>query len=593
MQLERVLRKLKRIIKERTIYGFDIETYGDKNDFLMGSIVGDNFKRTFWNKEEMIECFFKDRRFEGNVYIIATNLYFDFMNLLKDTKHLENVDILERNSNIIYAKLLKNKNNVKFIDTFSFCNLSVKAMGEIINIPKLEQPSFLGKIPKTLEQKKELEKYNLRDCEITFKFMVMLQKGFNDLGANLRITLPATAMDLFRRRFMKFNYFQPKKWCLDYLFNGYYGGRVEVIKRGRVENLNIYDINSLYPFVMKREYPNPNHIKYSRYITKKTILDYEGLVRVKLKTPKMYIPYLPLRFGDKEYNTKLIFPVGSFVGYYTFFELRKALELGYDIKTFYNGVIYFKTFTPFKDYISKLYKNRMKHKKQHSPLEMIDKIAMNSLYGKFAQKIKEKSFIKHQSQVTYEMIKRCDYVERKGNFFIMKMSGDNKNFRIPRFVNPIFSIYTTAYARDELFNRMKKIRRDDLYYYDTDSLITSKHLDTSDKLGDLKLEFKIKEGILVKPKMYFCSDGIFDKIKVKGCRTAVTNRYQFLKLLSNPEVTLRKFTKFRESIRRNFSYNQVLEFQKHIDLEDNKRNWGDNDFNVNELQDSLPLSVDL
>lgn len=583
---ERVLKQLYGKPSAKRIYGFDLETYGNKNRFLMGSIYGEDIVRSFWNKDDMIDFIMKNRRLE-NTYIVATNLGFDFLNLFEKTEHLKDAEILIKSSNLIYAKFDKNHyNRLNFIDTMNFIPISVKRMGDLLELPKLKTPDWIGNKPKTYDERLYLERYNLRDSEITYRFTSLLQKGFNNLGAKMKITLASTSMDLFRRKYMKEDYFQPQKEYLEYLFKGYYGGRVEAVKRGLAKNLKYYDVNSLYPFVMQNEYPNPNHLKYSRNIKLKTIMQYEGVAKVKVIAPKMYIPYLPYRFGKYNYNKKLIFPTGEFIGHYTFFELRKALELGYKIIKLYDGIIYFKKFEPFKEYVNELYKNRLMHKSENNPLETVDKICMNSLYGKFAQKITEKESIIHESKMSFDMLKKYHYVNRTGNYFIVK----EKDFRIPKFVNPIFSLYTTAYARDVLYNLISKVKQDKIYYYDTDSLMTSQYFETSKKLGALKLEDNIPEAIFVKPKMYYYTNGKDDRIKIKGARTGVKTKEQFYKLFDNQKVTLEKFTKFKESNKRNFEYNQRLVFEKLIGLEDNKRKWKGK-FKPYELHDSKPLCM--
>lgn len=565
----------------RPLWGFDIETYGEKNRFLMASIVGDyGVKKVFWDKDDVLDYMTRHKSLKmfSKGYITATNLQFDFMGLIDKSRFFNSFSPIIRNSKFLLVKLpVDGFHTLKFIDTGSFCFFSVKKWGDIVGLPKLPPPSCFRRKPKNMREKEELERYNLRDSEITYKAIKMIQEGFNSLGGNIKITVSSSALDLYRRRYQRMTYYHPPKYLLEYLYRGYYGGRVEAVKRGAVKNLKYYDFNSLYPSVMTEEYPDPNHYKYSQYITLKTVMEHEGICLAELVAPNLHIPYLPTRLEKPD--KKLIFPKGELKGYYSFYELRKALERGYKILKLYDGIIYFKKFYPFKDYIEKLYSLRRKQKDRGDPLELITKLSMNSLYGKFAQKIDEKDEIVHESKVTYDMIQKALSVERNGKFFTFKKKFEH----IPSFINPIFSIYTTAYAREKLYSYIERCR-DKLYYYDTDSLMTSKSFEDSKKLGRLKLEFQVREGVIIKPKMYM----IDTKVKCKGLGLMMPD--EFMELLKSKKRKMERFVKFKEANKRGLCYNEILSYDKVIDLEDNKRRWPAR-FSPFELQESEALKI--
>lgn len=572
------LKPLNDSVKEKKIWAFDIETKGQKNKFVMGSIVGDRgIKEVFWDKKYFFDFLMRKERLFRDGVIVATNLNFDFMGLISDTSLMNRFKPIIRNSQMLSATLESDRSKrhkIKFIDSWNFSKISVENMGKIIGLNKLNTPKCFKRDPRTEEEKEELKNYNLRDSEITYLFMKKLQDGFNSLNANLKMTVSSTAMDLFRRNYQDRIFYQPSKDILSYLYAGYYGGRTEAIKRGHVTNLNYYDVNSLYPSVMMNEYPETSRFTYSKIIKHDTIEQYEGVANVIITAPDLYIPYLPLR-----HDNKLIFPKGTFRGTYTFFELRKALSLGYTIDKFNDGIIYFRKFYPFREYVEKLYALRQEYKKDNDSREMIVKLMMNSLYGKFAQKIDKKEVIVHKDNVTMQMLNSTDNVFRSGDFFIFNDPYD----KIPAFVNPIFSIYTTAYARDRLYDYMRN-RQKDVYYFDTDSLFIKGSLDVSHRLGEMKLEMQIKDGIIVKPKMYIADD----YVKCKGLFKM--DRNSFCNLLTTKTAHMERFVKFKEANKRGLEYNEIIEFDKILDLEDNKRKWYDK-FNPDMLQDSEALAM--
>lgn len=568
-------------ISVKKLWGFDTETYGNKNTFYMGSIVGDDgIQQIFYSKDDFIDYLFKNYKLFTQGYICATNLGFDITALFDNHEKLKDIHPIIKNSNMIFCSFdtIHERHKLKFIDTMNFCPFSVETWGRILNFPKMEKPYFIGDIPKNSAEESYLRDYNLNDSRITYKAMQFLQKGYNELNGNLRITAPSSSMWLYRKNFQKIPYRQPERELLDLLYNAYYGGRNEVIKRGLAKNLKYYDYNSLYPSVMLRSYPEPNHYKHTKSFDNATIEYYEGVAHVEIIAPDLYIPYLPLRIEKPE--KKLIFPTGKFSGWFSFFELREALKLGYKITKRKEAIIYYKLFEPFKEYILKMYDLRKEYKKQDNPMEILFKLNMNSLYGKFGQNIKDKEIIIHADNIKYTMLKEADFINKVGNFYILKKAF---NAKIPAFVNPIFSIYTTAYARDTLYKGIAKTNND-IYYYDTDSIITHKEFSVSLELGDLKKEYDIRRAIFVKPKMYI----IDDKAKCKGIRRL--NEAGFMDILNTKSAKIQRFTKFKESLRRGFSFNEKIEFYKKFNLEDNKRKWGV-PFDFNALQDSEALVV--
>lgn len=608
-----ILVPLTSIPKEKNIFAFDIETKGLLNEFVMGSIYGIHSKfrkdrnqiittitdKIFWNQEEFAEYIVNNEQLYDNSYLCATNLGFDLLGLFGETDFLPKINLIIRGSNIILATIKhpKRHSSIRFLDSNNFSKFSVKQMGNLLGLPKLPQPICFKKAPSDETEAKELENYNKRDTRITYEYIKFLQKGFSDLGANMKFTIASTSMDLFKRKYLK-QILKQNPDTLPILFKAYYGARTEILKRGYIENLKYYDVNSLYPFCMLREYPNPNYEFYTEKGNMNLLKDSknEGVMKVTVKIDNLDLPYLPYRHFDikdveQKGDYKLIFPLGIFTGYYTFFELRKAIQLGYKILDFGEAVYYTKTFKPFEEYVKTLYSLRMKYKNEKSIIEIVCKIAMNSLYGKFAQKLEDKESIFHLNSLEYEKIK--EYTESskyhsiiRGDYIYVK----NKfNSYIPSFVIPIFSIYTTAYARDVLYNKIKEVGVENVYYYDTDSIITDKILDTSQNLGDLKLEYFIRDGVLVAPKMYAFVTDTQEIVKVKGASN-LKNYIDFEKILEEKKYYYEKFVKFKEANSRNLKYNQILLVEKNFTMEDNKRIW-ESSFNPELLQDSKAISI--
>ena len=573
----RVFSKIVRAIKKRKIAGFDIETKGNKNNFLMGSVQSDKGKFIFWDCDELIDYIMKDLR---GYWVYATNLDFDFFALFKN--HLKKYP----NEPIFRNKLLcvkcwtterhkgKRQKPVYFLDTMNYVSYSVEKLGKIIGLDKLEHPEFLGKdIEYDYVMKKEMEQYNLRDTEITYQFMLWFQDVLNNIGGELQITIAKTSLNIFQREYFDDLFFQPKNYVNDFIREGYYGGRTEVFKRGEITNMNYYDINSLYPSVMINEIPNPNSYSMKKKCEYADIYK-TGMIRCVVECPEnISVPYLPFRL-----DTKLIFPTGTFEGVWTTYEIRYAEKLGYKIKELKDGVLYSETKKYFEKFVNDMYAKRMEQKKEHNSIQLVYKLLLNSLYGKFGQQ---------ETTDVWIHLSVADGIELKD----IKEIVDDTYVRITRrktstFVHPIISATVTAYARTVLY---KYLSTYDCYYCDTDSIITPNEMETSKKLGDMKLEGFISEGILVKPKFYSLVMNGKKYIKLKGAMRIKEHEFESIVKGVTKSYIYEKFLKYKESIKRKMSVNEKISVTKTFDLEDTKRHWFGKKFNPYELQPSKAI----
>lgn len=587
-------------IKRKRIVSFDIETHSEENKFYLGGIYSkEEGYKPFYNQDAFIKEFLKNKYY-GNTYVIATNLGFDLVGTFYNKEMWNYLNIVMNSGRMIFVNITsKNLKKLTFIDSFNFAPFSVEKMGKILNLPKLKSPKALGKIPKNKEERKELEIYNKRDCEVTYYFMKLLSEGFFNAGGKLKTTIASTAMDIFRRKYLR-RKIKKESAVLGFdieplIFRSYYGGRTEVFKRGKIGKMKMYDVNSLYPSVMIKEYPLPDSVEYKEFGSIDIIKKYEGVSEVEIFCPKMKYPLLATRFDNK-----LIFPTGLLKGVYTNVELRKALQLGYKIKEIRQVVYYKKTFYPFKEYVTDLYNKRKELKKQKNPNELVYKLLLNSLYGKFAQKnLTETTFFNKD----FLNDKEIENINKMQEGVIMK--DDHNGMIIEKkkceesFVLPILSSYTTAYARIVIHDYIVK---GEAYYCDTDSIITNKILPESTALGKMKVEHEILEGVLVRPKMYYLKT-LVDKevkevIKLKGVpkkliyknNKVILNKNIFMDIMKGEKVYYDKFTKLKEAVRRGLVPNSIMKMEKYILLTDNKRLWNEA-FNYKKLGDSEPLCL--
>jgi len=424
---------------------------------------------------------------DGDVVYAHNGGKYDFLFLFQyiQQNKLKIRDIKVIHASVVMLRIEYKGKVIEFRDSFAILPVSLKNLTIDYNVEhkKLQMDYNLG-----INDKRFIE-YFKNDLMGLYEVLEQSKELLNSY------TIASATMNNYLKNFYKkkvSNY----SFKVDELFrNGYYGGRVEIFKM-RGENLHYYDVNSLYPSVMYDfEYPliENNNIEY----VNEFIPDALGYYYIRVKVPETeYIPLLPYR--DKE--GKLLFPQGTWQGWYYSPEVSKAIELGYDVKVI-KGYVFKRTdyiFREFVDYYYNIKKNSSGAKK------FIAKLMLNSLYGKFGQ---------HRELDTFEVSEDSPYMYLPYLNLVRV-----KTLSYAKYIHSEIAGLITSYARLRLYSLFERAGKENIYYCDTDSVITSKELNTSDKLGDIKNEDNIKSFIAINPKVYayITTDNSKIVIKAKG-----------------------------------------------------------------------------
>lgn len=342
------------------------------------------------------------------------------------------------------------------------------------------------------------------------------------LDIESKITLSSLALSIFRQR-----YYDADNWPIHipnrnedtFIRRAYYGGHTDAYKPYG-ENLYYYDVNSLYPFVMK-EYPMPGgEPVWHRNLEDKELDSILGFIEAYVVCPKtIKKPFLPYR--DK--NETLIFPTGEFVGVYYSEELKFARDLGYTVIPL-SGYLFEKKESPFKEFVSAIFRSRLDAKKSgNDALSYVYKILMNSLYGRFG--INPKSTVTEvcDSEKYKKLIRNTDFIfsdKLTDNCYIVSYHSntDTDHWSPPKNSAVQLAAAITAYARIYMY---PYISREDCYYTDTDSVVLGQPLPeeliSSSVLGLFKLEDRISKGYFLAPKSYYYKNEKGNEIlKYKG-----------------------------------------------------------------------------
>ena len=338
--------------------------------------------------------------------------------------------------------------------------------------------------------------YNRVDCVVLYRVLEKFHHYVeNVLLGEVGITAPATSMKIFRRRFLK-DAIPRAQDTHEFIRASYKGGRTEPFKR-RGTGLRYFDINSSYPAAMLHLMPAGEATWWNGKPNKR-FLDgkHVGFVEARVHVPEgMHLPPLPVTKG------KLIFPVGKLEGIWEWSELQMAVEVGCEIVEYKRSVWYPGKFL-FKEFVEELYQYRDKASKLYEEgLAEVVKIMLNALYGKFGMKT-----LRKQIYLWNDPDLPDDAVPCSGDPDCPVWYAETESDA--PYVMPQISARVTSLARQRLYRGMLEIERGggEVFYVDTDSIITNGTMQTSSALGAFKDELPELSGRLIgdfiAPKLY-------------------------------------------------------------------------------------------
>ena len=366
-----------------------------------------------------------------------------------------------------------------------------------------------GKLPHEVYQQnpEKFMEYVHRDTETLLLVLEKALKLIRDRVAKidtLGVTIGSTALKVFRTIGIDKPISIPTdNRVKSFLRKAYKGGRVEVFRYGYYPRINVYDVNSLYPYIMKTcKVP----ISSRGFWTDKYIPDTCGAYEIEFYQSRKDIPPVFMIDGDGVYEGR---------GYYFAPEIRTLLK--YDPLATINvirGYCFIDSATLFASFVDRLYNLRLEDR--DGPVSLLAKYLLNSCYGKFGQ---------HSEKETVEYGLGTEDIEAmvsKG-IPVRPISIDSGVFGVTRSLECSFEHVgiagtITAEARAYLYGTMAQLPRASIVYCDTDSIHTIASIDNGlvgEKLGQYKQEFG-GEGVYVAKKVYALRCGRDQKIRCKG-----------------------------------------------------------------------------
>lgn len=319
-------------------------------------------------------------------------------------------------------------------------------------------------------------------------------------------------------------------------------------------------VNSLYPYAALKDMPGLIATKLQYYTKDCDINDLFGFFYCYVEAPvNSYLGLLPVRD-----NSGINFPVGKWTGWYFSEELKFAKENGYNISVI-QGYSFNRESNVFKEYVDKIYgiKSNPINKTQKS----LAKSLLNNLLGRFGISL-DRAITEIVNEERFEIISSMHKVTSYKTIspsnilvsYVPKLDNDIINSHdldiiklLPKFKDKevqslnvssvAISAAITAYGRIHI----SKIKLDilkhkgDIFYSDTDSIVTNIKLDDSmvspTELGKLKLEHNIDKGIFISGKTYWLSNNKGEVInKAKGIKSTSLSYFDYMNLLNDHNI---------------------------------------------------------
>jgi hypothetical protein len=555
---------------KNNFYVFDTETTKleplEKN-FVFCVLYGYNFQKIFYTQKDFIDEISKEKY--SKKYIFAHNAEFDLLTTFGNLyKKLDSKTLF--NGRFICARFKK----ITFADSMNIFDISVEKIGKSSGIEKIENKKVKSEgLTKENMTDEDIE-YCIRDCEIVYSALL---KFFEYVGV-IRITLAGLSMYNFRNKFLKI----PIEYSelVDEFYESYRGGRTEVFKLGQCE-CDVYDINSLFPYVMSYlEFPDVKNLKKETMVNVKffkyALNRYEGLAKVRIRHKETYIGYLP--YFQKLPNQsagKVIFPVGEFTGVWNFNELRFAMsENVIDILEVFYIVYGNPVKTPFKDFVNFHYNKRVKTDDEMQ--KHIEKFVLNKLYGRFAMRMKYTT--EYFENIPFEIINE---LEKTNSHYSLKTFSENRNdcflvtenekFKNSFFAIPTYSSYITSEARIILLKALLN-NENNVLYCDTDSLFIAKNDngyifkgDISNSLGAFKKE---KKEIL---EIRGLKNYVYKNLETGEIKETIKGINKRAEKLDENRYLITKYYKTKEALRRNKQAGENFQMIKELKNSYDKR----------------------
>jgi len=310
-----------------------------------------------------------------------------------------------------------------------------------------------------------------------------------------KITKASQSFSIYRHKFMRQQIkIHNNAEVIELERKAYGGGMVRVYKTGLWTGEKFYklDVNSMYPYVMYcYQYPH-KLLSIRRDVT---VSELKKLIDRTCVVADMTVKPKQAHFRRLAKN-RVIYPLYQFRGVFTTAEVRELIKQEAIVEI--HRVAVYLSGNLFSEFVDYFYTLRTHFKSNGNALESkFCKDVMNSLYGKFGARSGAMVKYEHQDELAPNQFLMLDSATGKvlifywiaGEAFVE--SDEEEGF--DSFV--AIAAHVTAYARIYLQQLIDVAEVENVFYSDTDSIITNsigyknlKEYIDQDRLGALKVE---------------------------------------------------------------------------------------------------------
>jgi|WetSurMetagenome_2_1015567.scaffolds.fasta_scaffold26518_1 hypothetical protein len=492
--------------RKRRLATIDLETdpfmYGRTiRPFMWGFFDGANFSHRWRDAPDCAETLYNFLETLDDPHLIYAHNggRFDFLFLLPWITEPPTII----SGRIVEAKLGKHT----LRDSFAILPVSLKAAGEKLDIDMARlEPGVRRK------HRPEITTYLEQDCRGLYDAVAAFRDRFGNsltmAGAAMR-RLKASVEQVTQRPWM--NTLQKLPLSDDPKFRPwYFGGRVSCFDRGLIrDNLKIYDVNSMYPYAMKKYH----HPTGRNFLEQMAVDDRTDFAIVDAWSDGA----LPLRAEDGG----LSFPKGRGTFHATGHELRAGMELG-KVRVFrVLHALRCTVKTDFADFVDEYYGLRQLARGVDPIAFLHFKLVLNSSYGRFAldpDGLNEWEVIPRDRGAWRDVMERGYELAFEGPSVSMWRRPVEDNIKARALMNVATGASITGAARAELLRGIAQAERP--IYCDTDSVVCrSLDVPGGTDLGAWKLEGEADEAAIAGRKLYaLFAEGEAVKYASKGVR---------------------------------------------------------------------------
>ena len=501
-------------LEKTRVWAYAICDINNIDNVIVGNSL-DEFMEFCMDKKENHKIYFHNLKFDGSFI-----LYWLFQN---GFKHLPGDEKAQSNSfkttisdmglwysiEVYFSKKGRKVNKVTFQDSLKLIPMSVDAIAKTFHLPisKLE-----------IDYRKE--EYNDPNYQMTPEERVYIEndvkitayaiKYFLDQGLT-KMTIGSCALDDYKKIITKnaFERWYPIPHYDVDVRQSYKGGYTYLnpkFKNKEVKDIVVFDVNSLYPSVMRYEYlPYGTPIAYEGKFPDDDLYTlYIQQIRCSFELKPGKLPTIQIKHGGSFNPTEYLTSSDDeeVVLTLTNVDLEMFLE-HYEVYNleYLRGYAFKGTRGLFADYIDKWSEMKIKSKEEgNHGMYLISKLFLNSLYGKFGSGTKLKSKIPYYDEEEGIVRYRFDEGKDKDGVYIAMAS------------------FITSYARKKTITSAQLVMDNynsgkskiEFIYSDTDSLHLKspgfkipEYLDISPtKLGAWKYESKALKGKFLRQKCY-------------------------------------------------------------------------------------------